>query len=180
MTLLNHGPQLAGRLTGLAGHRLPHLEFLDHLVQGQVHDKLLRMFPVKFPAESRQEGAVHIPGDRLQPGQARKMRAGFGPMEFRRGGPVQVGPPVQVFGVLVQRQCHAAPEKGIPKDVLRVSAGQLWFNYGRTATPRSVVDNNDGRRLNGWYRLTRPGTMLGCSSEPARRKRDHPEVIATC
>ena len=32
-----------GRLARLARHRRPHLEFLDRLVEGQVHDELLRM-----------------------------------------------------------------------------------------------------------------------------------------
>ena len=111
------------RLARLARHRRPHLELLDGLVQGVVHDERRRVLEEEFAAGDRQQGAVDVPEDGADLGQADEVRLGLGAVHLRGGRPGQVAR-VEIGGVLFERQGHVRPLLLVAETKARVAAGR--------------------------------------------------------
>jgi hypothetical protein len=97
---------VVGGLARLAVHRAPHLEFLDGLVQGDVHDELLRVLEKELARADREQRAVDVPAHHADFRERLDLRPGLDGLRRRRRRPHQVAR-VQKARVLFQRQRHA-------------------------------------------------------------------------
>ena len=123
--------QIVGRLAGLARHRGPHLELLDGLVQGHVHDERCGMLEAQVAAGDGRAGCRRRSTGRRHLGQTHEMRPGLGPIHLGAAGQGRSSR-VEISRVLFQRQGHAVPRLR-RKESSNKLTGEMQACKGRTA-----------------------------------------------